>query len=53
MYLFHARTESFKIEKFGVVGETRAHIIHALVFLFDELKCIYNILLISHYARVT
>ena len=38
MYLFHTRAESFKIEKFGVVGETRAHVIRALVFLFDEPK---------------
>ena len=44
VHLFHTRTESFKIEKFGVVGETRAHVIRALVFLFDEPKYIYNIL---------
>ena len=40
VYLFHTRTESFKIEKFGVVGETRAHVIRALVFLFDGPKYI-------------
>ena len=45
MYLFHSRTKSFKIEKFGVVGETRTRVIHTLLFLFDERKdTLYNIL---------
>ena len=38
VYLFHSRTKSFRIEMFGVVGETRTQAIHNLVFLFDERK---------------